>query len=106
MAERPSPQSTPATPRLFPSRWPAPWAWWATAAGLALLIASQWLHAPSVEYLVPLIVATAAAAVTSMRLRGPARRWALAAFWALLAVALIASASQRELWTIAHDWDA
>ncbi|HEV8447432.1 MAG TPA: ATP-binding protein [Gemmatimonadaceae bacterium] len=91
---------------MFPSRWPAPWAWWAAAAGLSLLTASQWLHAPSVEYLVPLIVATAVTVVTSMRIRGPARRWALAAFWALIAVVLISIAAQRELWTIAHDWDA
>jgi signal transduction histidine kinase len=93
-------------PRLFPSRWPAPWAWWATTAGLSLLTASQWLHAPSVEYLVLLIVATVATAFTSVRVRGPARRWALAAFSALIAVALISSAAQRELWSIAHDWDA
>jgi len=49
------------------ARWPGPaplrergarWAWWAFAAGAALLSGSQWLHAPSVEYLVVWLVAT------------------------------------------------
>ncbi|HEY2164849.1 MAG TPA: hypothetical protein VGH04_12695, partial [Gemmatimonadaceae bacterium] len=85
---------------------PAVWTWWATAAGLSLLTASQWLHAPSVEYLVPLIIATAATVATAVRVRGPARRWALASFLALIAVSLIAIAAQRELWITTHDWDA
>ncbi len=88
-----------------PARLPAVWTWWATAAGLSLLTASQWLHAPSVEYLVPLIVATAATVATAVRVRGPARRWALASFLALIAVSLIAIAAQRELWITTHDWE-
>ena len=95
-----------AEQRLTPPRLPAVWTWWATAAGLSLLTASQWLHAPSVEYLVPLIVATAATVATAVRVRGPARRWALASFLALIAVSLIAIAAQRELWLTTHDWEA
>jgi len=88
-----------------PPQSPGPWTWWATAAGLSLLTASQWLHAPSIEYLVPVLVATAAAVGISPAVRGPARRWVLASSLALLAVAMIASASQRELLTTARHWD-
>ena len=38
----------------------------------ALLAASQWLHAPSVEYLVPFVVATGAAVVLAIGTRGDA----------------------------------
>ena len=52
-------------------------AWWAVAAGAALLAASQWLHAPSVEYLVPLVVATVAALGAAFLVRGAQRWWAI-----------------------------
>jgi signal transduction histidine kinase len=83
-----------------------PWTWWAIAAGLALLTASQWLHAPSVEYLIPLLVATVATVVAAVPVRGAPRRWVLVSSLGLVAVAGISSVSQRELWTTAHDWDA
>jgi two-component system, NtrC family, nitrogen regulation sensor histidine kinase NtrY len=83
-----------------------PWTWWATAAGVSLLAASQWLHAPSVEYLIPLLVATAATLAIGPLVRGTSRRWVLACSLALLVLAVIAGASQRNLWRTAHDWDA
>jgi signal transduction histidine kinase len=79
--------------------------WWAVAAGAALLAASQWLHAPSVEYLVPLIVATALSVATIWLIRGPQRLWATACA-ALLAVAtVLASQAERNLWLVSHRWD-
>jgi len=79
--------------------------WWAVAAGAALLAASQWLHAPSVEYLIPLIVATALAVAAIWLVRGPQRVWAIACA-ALLAVATgLASRAERDLWLVSHRWD-
>ncbi len=84
----------------------ARWTWWATAAGLSLLAASQWLHAPSVEYLIPLLIATVAAVATSFLVQGTSRPWVVAGSLALVVVALIASAAQREMRTVSRDWDA
>ncbi len=84
----------------------ARWTWWATAAGLSLLAASQWLHAPSIEYLIPLLIATVATLATSFVVRGTSRRWVFAGSLALVVVALIATAAQREMLAILHDWDA
>jgi signal transduction histidine kinase len=79
--------------------------WWAIAAGAALLSASQWLHAPSVQYLVPLIIATVVAIVTALRVRGGQRRWAIASAILLAASAALALPAQRALWLVEHDWD-
>lgn len=79
--------------------------WWAVAAGAALLAASQWLHAPSVEYLLPLIVATILAVAAIWLVRGPQRVWAIGCA-ALLAVATsFAVQAQRDLWLVSHRWD-
>ena len=82
------------------------WTWWAIASGAALLAASQWLHAPSVEYLVPFVIATAAALGTAFVMTGPARWWARACSLALGFAAAMALPAQRELIRVSHDWDA
>jgi hypothetical protein len=74
-------------------------------AGIALLVTSQWLHAPSVEYLIPLLVATAATAAVALRVTGAPRRWAIGSTVGLIAVAAIASASERGLWRTSHAWE-
>jgi len=79
---------------------------WAVSASAALLAASEWLHAPSVEYLVPLLVATVAAAIAALRLRGAQRWWARACSAMLVVAALLATPAERSLWRIRHDWDA
>ena len=53
------------------------------------MAASQWLHAPSVEYLVPLIVATVAAVVATMFVTRGQRWWALANVAALVLAAVV-----------------
>jgi two-component system nitrogen regulation sensor histidine kinase NtrY len=82
------------------------WTWWAAAAGLGLLIAGQWIHAPRVEYLVLLAVATAAAVASVVRTRGPQRRWTAACTIFLIVASAFAIPAQRSLWRIQHDWDA
>jgi two-component system, NtrC family, nitrogen regulation sensor histidine kinase NtrY len=88
-------------------RWPSPTAWasWAVAAGAALLIASQWLHGPSVEYLVPLVVATLAALWFAFAIRGAERWWAVGCSFALAAAAALAVPAERNLWLVQHRWD-
>src|SRR6185437_8184412 len=88
-------------------RWPspAPWTSWAVAAGAALLIASQWLHGPSVEYLVPLVVATLAALWFAFAIRGAERWWAVGCSFALAAAAALAVPAERNLWLVQHRWD-
>ncbi|HMA25598.1 MAG TPA: ATP-binding protein [Gemmatimonadaceae bacterium] len=81
------------------------WTWWAIAAGAALLAASQWLHAPSVEYLVPLVVATVLAAAATWLVRGPQRRWAIACATLLAAATGLAVQAQRNLWLVSHRWE-
>jgi signal transduction histidine kinase len=81
------------------------WTWWAIGAGAALLSASQWLHAPSVEYLVPLVVATVAALVAGVRVRGGQRWWAFACALFLAASTGFAVLAQRGLWLVQHDWE-
>jgi signal transduction histidine kinase len=83
---------------------PGRWTWWAVAAGVALIAASQWLHAPSVEYLVPFAVATVAALITAARTFGPPRWWARACAVLLAASAALAIPAQRDLWRISHEW--
>jgi len=79
--------------------------WWAIAAGAALLAGSQWLHAPSVEYLVPLIVATVLAVATIWLVRGPQRVWAIACATLLAVATGLAVQAQRNLWLVSHRWD-
>lgn len=74
-------------------------------AGAALLAISQWLHAPSVEYLVPLLVATGAAVVASAFVRGVQRWWAWSCSAGLLVAAGLAVSAQTELWRVQRDWD-
>ena len=81
------------------------WTWWAIGAGAALLSASQWLHAPSVEYLVPLVVATIGALIAGVRVRGGQRWWALASALFLAASSGFAISAQRGLWLVQHDWE-
>jgi len=82
------------------------WAWWAISAGAALIAASQWLHAPSVEYLVPLVVATVSACAATTVVQ-PAQRWWAAATSLLLAIAvIIAVPAQHSLSQVQNDWDA
>ena len=87
-------------------RSPAPWTWWAVAGGLSLLAASEWLHAPSVEYLISLLVATVLTGLAGLRVRGASRPWVPAFAIGMVVVAAIAIWAQRGLWTMAHDWDA
>ena len=81
------------------------WTWWAVAAGAALLSASQWLHAPSVEYLVPLVVATVAALIAGVQVPGAQRWWALGCAICLAAASGLAAPAQRGLWVVQHDWE-
>ena len=75
-------------------------------AGVALLAVSQWLHAPSVEYLVPVLVATAAALAASALVHGVQRWWAWGCSLGLIAAAVLATFAQRQLSEVQHDWDA
>jgi len=81
------------------------WTWWAFATGVALVAAGQWLHAPSVEYLVGLLVATAAALLLALRVASGARRWALASTSALVIAGLSAGVAQRQLVRVDRHWD-
>ena len=71
---------------------PRRWTWWAVAAAAALLAVSQWLHAPSVEYLVPALVATIAAVAACVFVSGAQRWWAVASCAGLLAAGALAIA--------------
>ena len=75
------------------------------AAALALLATSQWLHAPSVEYLVSLIVATVAAAVATAFVGRSQRWWALASVVSLAGAATLAIPAQRTLLGVQHRWE-
>ncbi|HVX39344.1 MAG TPA: ATP-binding protein [Gemmatimonadaceae bacterium] len=72
---------------------------------MALLAASQWLHAPSVEYLIPLLVATVASIVTLPLVARGQRAWAIGSAVFLAVASLLAIPAQRQLWRIAHDWE-
>ena len=74
---------------------------------LRCLPASQWLHAPSVEYLVPLIVATAATRGDGGSGRAARlRRWALASLPGAVAASLIAIAgAASSSGASTHDWE-
>ncbi|HEY4218513.1 MAG TPA: ATP-binding protein [Gemmatimonadaceae bacterium] len=79
---------------------------WAVSASAALIAVSEWLHAPSVEYLVPLLVATVAATFAAVRLHGAQRWWTRACSALLVAAAIFATPAERSLWRVRHDWDA
>jgi len=81
------------------------WAWWAVAAAIALLATSQWLHAPSVEYLVSLIVATVATVIGSAFVGRSQRWWALACAASLAVAAALAIPAERTLWRVQHQWE-
>ena len=83
----------------------ARWVWWAIGAAAALLAASQWLHAPSVDYLVSFIVATVAAAVGVRFVQRSQRTWAFVCSAALAVAAVLAIPAQRQLWLLDHDWE-
>jgi signal transduction histidine kinase len=71
-----------------------------------LLATSQWLHAPSVEYLVSLIVATVATTLTTGLVGRSQRWWAFACAVSLAAAAALAIPAERTLWRVQHEWDA
>ncbi len=73
---------------------------------MALLAASQWLHAPRVEYLIPFVVATGAAVVLAIGTHGDARRWTRACALLLAVSAMLATPAQVNLWRVRHEWDA
>src|SRR5262245_66517986 len=79
------------------------WTWWAIAAGLALLAASQWLNASSVEYLVPFLIATAAAVVASAMMRGDGRWWARTCAGLLAIACAFSVVAQHDLWRLDDD---
>ena len=78
---------------------------WAITIAVAVLAASHWLDAPTVQYLVTWALATIAAAIVAWRLRGSQRGWALACA-AFLSVGLILGGrSQRELARVRGSWN-
>ena len=83
----------------------ARWAWWAVAAAIALLATSQWLHAPSVEYLVSLIVATVVSTVAIGLVSRSQRWWALACVVSLAVAAALAIPAERTLLRVQHRWE-
>ena len=79
--------------------------WWAIASGAALLAASQWLNASSVEYLVPFLIATVAAVIASAMMRGTGRWWARSCGGLLAIAGAFSVAAQHDLWRLDHDWE-
>jgi len=75
-------------------------------AAIALLAASRWLDAPTVEYLVIWTLATIAGGALSWRLRGARRGWAFACIAVLAVGVVIALRAQRELESITTQWRA
>ncbi|HEY7394455.1 MAG TPA: ATP-binding protein [Gemmatimonadaceae bacterium] len=82
------------------------WTWWAIATGAALLAASQWLNASSVEYLVLFLIATAGAVVASAMMWGTGRWWARTCAGFLAIAGAFSVAAQHDLWRLDNDWDA
>src|SRR3954451_24885054 len=77
---------------------------WATAVAIAVLAASRWLDTPTVQYLVTWAVATIAAGIFTVWLRGARRRWAVLCV-GMLAIGLVfAARAQRELAGITTHW--
>src|SRR5438067_2411326 len=78
---------------------------WAITVAVAVLAASHWLGAPTVQYLVAWALATIAAAILGWRLRGSQQGWALVCV-AFLSVGLILGVrSQRELARVRASWN-
>lgn len=77
---------------------------WATTAAIALLAASRWLEAPTVEYLVIWMLATIGSALLAWRFRGARRGWPLACVAVLAVGVVIAFRAQRELASVASHW--
>jgi signal transduction histidine kinase len=73
---------------------------------VAVLAASRWLDAPTVQYLVVWALATVGAAALAFRLRGVQRGWAFACVVLLSAGVIIGSRSQRELAQVTANWSA
>jgi two-component system nitrogen regulation sensor histidine kinase NtrY len=90
--------------RKLPHRVPTIGAWWAISVAVAALATSHWLETPSVQYLVIWTLATGAAAVLGLRLRGAQRRWALATVVMLAMGVAIGVRSQRELASVTSHW--
>jgi signal transduction histidine kinase len=63
------------------------------------------LHAPSIDYLLALFVATVAALGTAFAVRGGPRWWAAASSIALLVLAILAGLAQRQLVRIDGQWE-
>src|SRR5436190_14673468 len=77
---------------------------WAATIAMAVLAASRWLDAPTVEYLVLWTIATIVSASFAWRLRGARRNWALACVVMTTAALIIAVRAQRELARVTTHW--
>jgi signal transduction histidine kinase len=93
-----------ARPDGVPRRLFTPGAAWALVVALAALAASRWLDAPTVQYLVVWTLATVAAAILAIRLRGSQRRWAIACVVILSAGVIIGARAQREIARVTARW--
>lgn len=90
-------------PRL-PRGWQA--AGWIVASSVALLAASRWLIATSVEYLVLAATATAVGGALITPLQPAVRRWAAAALTSLALGLAFAGSTQSRLARLASAWPA
>jgi signal transduction histidine kinase len=78
---------------------------WAIIVAVAVLAASRWLDAPTVQYLVIWALATMGAAVLGFRLRGAQRGWAIACVMALSIGVIFGARAQYELARITTHWN-
>ena len=85
-------------------RQPTVGAWWGANVAVAAIATSRWLETPSVQYLVLWTLATVAATVLALRMRGAQRRWALAAASLVAIGVIIGIRAQRELSRVTSDW--
>ena len=97
-------QKAPRLPSGSPRRLLTPGAGWAGAVAVAVLAASRWLDAPTVQYVVVWALATVGAAAFSFRVRGAQRGWAIACVVFLSAGVIIGARSQRELAQVTANW--
>ncbi|HKW09218.1 MAG TPA: hypothetical protein VJO33_02500, partial [Gemmatimonadaceae bacterium] len=74
------------------------------SVAVAVLAASRWLDAPTVQYLVVWALATVGAAALAFRFRGAQRGWAIACVVFLSAGVIIGGRSQRELAQVTANW--
>ena len=82
-----------------------PGAVWALIVAIAVLTASRWLDAPTVQYLVIWALATGAAAILAFRLRGAQGRWAVACAAALSVGVILGARAQYELARVTTSWN-